>query len=103
MVVTTGGFQSCSPLTSGISKVRRYPRTEPEPAASSSAPRAIKRMFLGFRQKGTLGGAPAGGSGGGPVGGTAEAPPGPAAFGGGAGTARFSVVKGPLATGRAAY
>src|SRR6266849_5128205 len=102
MVVTTGGFQSCSPLTSGISKVRKYPRIEPAPAATSSAPRAIKRMFLGFRQKGTRGGGPAGGPGGGLAGGTAEGPPGPAAFGGGVGTARFSVVKGPLAAGGAA-
>src|SRR6267142_2054390 len=65
MVVTTGGFQSCSPLTSGMSKVRKYPRIEPPPAATSSAPRAIRRMFLGFRQKGTRGGGPAGGPGGG--------------------------------------
>jgi hypothetical protein len=55
-------------------------------------------MCLGFRQKGTLGGGPAGG----PGGGMAEGPPGPAAFGGGVGTALFSVVKGPLAAGRAA-
>src|SRR5213594_2810715 len=60
MVVTTGGFQSCRWVTSGISKVRKYPSTEPEPPARIRAERMIKAMFLRFRQKGTRGGGPDG-------------------------------------------
>src|SRR2546426_8908435 len=58
MVVTTGGFQSCRCLTSGMSKVSRYPKTDPDPAATRRAIRATMASFFGWRQKGVLDGGP---------------------------------------------
>src|SRR2546425_12776252 len=115
MVVTTGGFQSCRGLTSGMSKVRREPSAEPDPAATRRAPRAMMRSFLGWRQNGILdGGLPEGPDGGPPVGGptTRRSPPWAPLNGGapglaGAGSAGFGrsrllVVKGPRAARKAA-
>src|SRR5436309_13772519 len=108
MVVTTGGFQSCRCLTSGMSKVSRYPRTDPDPAATRRAIRATMASFFGWRQKGVLdGGAPEG-----PVGPDGDPPRGGPTTGGRPpeapptrevrlGRSLLLVVKRPLAAGSA--
>src|SRR2546428_1544518 len=107
MVVTTGGFQSCRWVTSGMSKVRKYPSADPDPPARSRADRRIRDRFFGLRQNGGVGGgvpwvAPP--DGGPPAGVPPEdkEPAGPGAGGVEVGRSRLPVVKGPLAARKAA-
>src|SRR5262247_3511998 len=81
MVVTTGGFQSWRCLTSGMSKVSRYPSAEPDPAAIRRAERRTMASFFGERQNERQNGVRVGGPPA-PVGGVPPEPEGGAPEGG---------------------